>query len=310
MPIDEAHPRRAASPYGRTKQVIEMILEDLAASDPAWSVALLRYFNPVGAHASGLIGEDPRGVPNNLMPFVAQVAVGRRPEVRIFGDDYDTPDGTGVRDYIHVVRPRRGPCRRGRLGGGRRGAGRRRSTSGSGEGTAVLEIVAAFARAAGRPIPHVVAPRRAGDVAVCYADPAQGLRAARLAPDARARRDVRERLGLAVAEPGRLRQLTAAGRPQASYGLEREQSSSANRRKPEGNNARTCAPLRGNGRVPHASACASVQAYVAAPAARRSGARCPPAPPRQAGVGQSSLRSSRRWLSSSATMVQIAPDSR
>ena len=169
VPIDEAHPRRATSPYGRTKQAIEMILEDLAGSDPGWSIALLRYFNPVGAHASGRIGEDPRGVPNNLLPFVAQVAVGRRPEVRIFGDDYETPDGTGVRDYIHVadlaeahvaaVDWTMAP-----------GRGAEAFNIGLGQGTSVREIVAAFAQAAGRPIPHVVAPRRPGDVAVCYAD--------------------------------------------------------------------------------------------------------------------------------------------
>ena len=182
VPIDEAHPRAAASPYGRTKQVVEMMLEDLAASDPAWSVALLRYFNPVGAHASGLIGEDPRGVPNNLVPFVAQVAVGRRPEVRIFGGDYATPDGTGVRDYIHVADLAEAHVAAIEwAAGGQGGAGRGAEAFniGLGQGTSVLEIVAAFARAAGRPIPHAIAPRRAGDVAVCYADPRKAM--ARLA---------------------------------------------------------------------------------------------------------------------------------
>ena len=170
VPIGEDHPLGAASPYGRTKQAIEMILGDLAASDPAWSVAVLRYFNPVGAHDSGLIGEDPRGVPNNLMPFVAQVAVGRRPEVRIFGGDYDTPDGTGVRDYIHVA-----DLAEAHLAAvawtAVPGRGAEAFNVGLGQGTSVLEIGAAFARASGRAIPHVIAPRRAGDVAVCYADP-------------------------------------------------------------------------------------------------------------------------------------------
>jgi UDP-glucose 4-epimerase len=174
VPIDETHPRRATNPYGRTKLVIETILEDLVASDPAWSVALLRYFNPVGAHPSGRIGEDPRGVPNNLMPFVAQVAVGRRPEVRVFGDDYATPDGTGVRDYIHVV-----DLAEAHVAAvdwtAEAGRGAEAFNIGLGRGTSVLEIVAAFARAAGRPIPHVIAPRRPGDIATCYADPAKAL---------------------------------------------------------------------------------------------------------------------------------------
>ncbi len=170
VPIDEAHPRRATSPYGHTKQVIEMVLEDLAASDPAWSVALLRYFNPVGAHASGRIGEDPRGVPNNLLPFVAQVAVGRRPEVRIYGDDYDTPDGTGVRDYIHVADL--AEAHLAAVGwAAEAGRGAEAFNVGMGQGTSVLEIVSAFARASGREIPQVIVGRRAGDVAICYADP-------------------------------------------------------------------------------------------------------------------------------------------
>ncbi len=174
VPIDEAHPRGAANPYGRTKQVIEMMLEDLAASDPAWSVALLRYFNPVGAHDSGTIGEDPRGVPNNLLPFVAQVAVGRRPEVRVFGDDYDTPDGTGVRDYIHVVDLAEAHVAA--VGWAEApGRGAEAFNIGVGRGTSVLEIVAAFEKAAGRAIPRVVAARRPGDVAVCYADPRKAM---------------------------------------------------------------------------------------------------------------------------------------
>lgn len=177
LPIDEGHPRRATNPYGRTKLQIEEILEDLAASDPSWSIALLRYFNPVGAHPSGDIGEDPAGIPNNLMPFIAQVAVGRRPHLNIFGDDYDTPDGTGVRDYIHVT-----DLARAHLAavdwaaGGSSGTGGRGCQAfnlGTGQGTSVREMVAAFADAAGRPVPTVTAPRRAGDIAACWADPSR-----------------------------------------------------------------------------------------------------------------------------------------
>ena len=177
LPIDEGHPRRATNPYGRTKLQIEEMLEDLAASDPSWSIALLRYFNPVGAHPSGDIGEDPAGIPNNLMPFIAQVAVGRRPHLNIFGDDYDTPDGTGVRDYIHVT-----DLARAHLAavdwaaGGSPGTGGRGCQAfnlGTGQGTSVREMVAAFADAAGRPVPTVTAPRRAGDIAACWADPSR-----------------------------------------------------------------------------------------------------------------------------------------
>ncbi len=177
LPIDEGHPRRATNPYGRTKLQIEEMLEDLAVSDPSWSIALLRYFNPVGAHPSGDIGEDPAGIPNNRMPFIAQVAVGRRPHLNIFGDDYDTPDGTGVRDYIHVT-----DLARAHLAavdwaaGGSPGTGGRGCQAfnlGTGQGTSVREMVAAFATAAGRPVPTVTAPRRAGDIAACWADPSR-----------------------------------------------------------------------------------------------------------------------------------------
>jgi len=177
LPIDEDHPRRATNPYGRTKLQIEEMLEDLAVSDPAWSIALLRYFNPVGAHPSGQIGEDPAGIPNNLMPFIAQVAVGRRPHLNVFGDDYDTPDGTGVRDYIHVT-----DLARAHLAAvswasapdpGGAGRGCVAFNLGTGRGTSVREMVAAFAAAAGRPVPTVTAPRRAGDIAACWADPAK-----------------------------------------------------------------------------------------------------------------------------------------
>lgn len=171
LPVDEAHPRRSTNPYGRSKLQIEGILEDLRRSDPKWSIALLRYFNPVGAHPSGRIGEDPNGVPNNLAPYIAQVAVGRRPALNVFGDDYDTPDGTGVRDYIHVSDLARAHLAAvewtAQAGPGR---GCEAFNLGTGRGVSVLEMVRAFAAASGRPIPVNIAPRRAGDVAACYAD--------------------------------------------------------------------------------------------------------------------------------------------
>jgi len=171
VPITEASPLRATNPYGRTKLMIEDVLRDLCAAEPAWRVVLLRYFNPVGAHPSGRIGEDPRGVPNNLMPFVAQVAVGRREELSVFGDDYPTADGTGVRDYIHVVDLAKGHLAAlDRLDGE---PGCAAYNLGTGRGCSVLEMVAAFERACGRPIPYRIAPRREGDVAACYADPAR-----------------------------------------------------------------------------------------------------------------------------------------
>ncbi|WP_299134012.1 UDP-glucose 4-epimerase GalE [uncultured Amaricoccus sp.] len=185
LPIDESHPRRTTNPYGRSKLQIEGILEDLAASDPSWSIALLRYFNPVGAHASGRIGEDPTGVPNNLMPFIAQVAVGRRPALNVFGTDYPTPDGTGVRDYIHVSdlarahlaavdwtagRAGEGETGVGETGVGETGRGCAAFNLGTGQGTSVLEMARAFGAASGREIAVNLAPRRPGDVAACYAD--------------------------------------------------------------------------------------------------------------------------------------------
>ncbi len=174
LPIDENHPRRTTNPYGRSKLQIEGILEDLAASDPSWSIALLRYFNPVGAHASGRIGEDPTGVPNNLMPFIAQVAVGRRPALNVFGTDYPTPDGTGVRDYIHVSDLARAHLAAVDWTAAETGEGAGRGCAafnlGTGQGTSVLEMVAAFGAASGRKITVKLAPRRPGDVAACYAD--------------------------------------------------------------------------------------------------------------------------------------------
>jgi len=173
VPIREDFPVSASNPYGRTKLMIEDILRDVAATDTTWRVALLRYFNPVGAHASGLIGEDPNGIPNNLMPYIAQVAVGKLKELPVFGNDYPTPDGTGVRDYIHVV-----DLARGHLAAldalGRR-AGVLTVNLGTGRGNSVLEMVHAFSAASGKPVPYRVMSRRPGDVAQCYADPAFAL---------------------------------------------------------------------------------------------------------------------------------------
>jgi len=169
VPIREDFPLTATNPYGRTKLFIEEILRDLHRTDNQWTIALLRYFNPVGAHATGQIGEDPNGVPNNLMPYIAQVAVGKRPHLNVFGDDYPTPDGTGVRDYIHVV-----DLARGHLAALERLTDRPGVLTcnlGTGRGYSVLEMVRAFEQAAGRPVPYRIAPRRPGDVATCYADP-------------------------------------------------------------------------------------------------------------------------------------------
>ena len=168
LPIIEDSPLSATNPYGATKLISEDMLRDVMRADPQWAMALLRYFNPVGAHESGLIGEDPRGTPNNLMPFVAQVAVGRRPHLQVFGNDYDTPDGTGVRDYIHVLDVAAGHVDALRyLLDGR---GSITANLGTGRGHSVLEVVHAFERASGRPVPVQFAARRAGDVAASYAD--------------------------------------------------------------------------------------------------------------------------------------------
>ncbi|NDG42500.1 MAG: UDP-glucose 4-epimerase GalE, partial [Betaproteobacteria bacterium] len=169
LPISEHSPLSATSPYGQTKLIGEALLRDLGAADDQWQTACLRYFNPVGAHESGLIGEDPRGTPNNLMPYVAQVAVGRRERLSVYGDDYATPDGTGVRDYIHVT-----DLAEGHVAALRRLLDHRGSVTvnlGTGRGYSVLELVAAYAAASGREIPHTIAPRRVGDIAACYADP-------------------------------------------------------------------------------------------------------------------------------------------
>jgi UDP-glucose 4-epimerase len=168
LPLLEDAPVSAVNVYGRTKLVGEQVLADLAASDPAWRNAVLRYFNPVGAHPSGDIGEDPRGVPNNLMPYVAQVAVGRRDKLSVFGGDYPTPDGTGVRDYIHVV-----DLAEGHVAALRRLLAHEGSFTvnlGTGRGYSVLELVAAYTRACGRNLPYQIVDRREGDVPACYAD--------------------------------------------------------------------------------------------------------------------------------------------
>ena len=171
LPYDEEHPTSAINPYGRTKLHIEEMLNDVCASDPSWRVACLRYFNPVGAHESGLIGEDPQGIPNNLMPYVAKVAAGELPEVQIFGDDYDTPDGTGVRDYIHVM-----DLAQGHIAGLKyleRATGWHAFNLGTGTGSSVLQLIDAFERACGKKLARRVKARREGDLPSYYADAAR-----------------------------------------------------------------------------------------------------------------------------------------
>lgn len=173
VPVTEDAPLGATNPYGRTKLMIEQMLSDLAQADPAWHFAVLRYFNPAGAHASGLIGERPEGIPNNLIPYIAQVAAGILPQLTVFGDDYPTPDGTGIRDYVHVVDLALGHV-------AALQALPRHSiltlNLGTGRGYSVLEMVRAFSAASGRPVPYKVVGRRPGDVAACYADPARAQR--------------------------------------------------------------------------------------------------------------------------------------
>lgn len=170
VPITEQFPLLSCTnPYGRTKAMIEDILRDLHIADPQWNIALLRYFNPVGAHESGRIGEDPNGIPNNLMPYVSQVAVGKLEQLSVFGDDYDTPDGTGVRDYIHVVDLAIGHLRA--LEKLKESPGVVTYNLGTGQGYSVLDMVKAFETASGKKVAYTIAPRRAGDIAQCYADP-------------------------------------------------------------------------------------------------------------------------------------------
>ena len=168
VPILENFPTAATNPYGRSKLMVEEMLRDIAVADPTWRIALLRYFNPVGAHESGTIGEDPNGVPNNLLPFIAQVAVGRRPLLSVYGDDYPTVDGTGVRDYIHVVDLALGHVKA--LDKLNREAGVHTYNLGTGKGYSVLEMVKAFEAASGKSVPYQIVGRRAGDIAACYAE--------------------------------------------------------------------------------------------------------------------------------------------
>ena len=176
LPLTEDHPLSATNPYGRTKLMIEEILRDLHRSDASWRFGILRYFNPVGAHVSGTIGEDPQGIPNNLLPFVAQVAVGRRDYLNVWGNDYPTADGTGVRDYIHVVDLALGHLKA--LKALEQSEKRTECLTvnlGTGTGYSVLDIVRAFEQASGRSVPYKIAPRRPGDIAACYADPQRAI---------------------------------------------------------------------------------------------------------------------------------------
>lgn len=170
-PVTESMSLSPTNPYGRTKWMIELILKDLAMADPAFRIILLRYFNPVGAHESGLIGEDPRGVPNNLMPYISQVAVGRLPRLNVFGNDYPTPDGTGVRDYIHVMDLAEGHLKAIEHLSAVKSAAV--YNLGTGKGHSVLELIVAFERASGRSVPYAITSRRPGDVAAMYADPSR-----------------------------------------------------------------------------------------------------------------------------------------
>ena len=169
VPIREDFPTSFTNPYGATKLMIEDILKDIYKADKTWNVILLRYFNPIGAHESGLIGEDPKGIPNNLLPYIAQVATGRLKKVSVFGNDYDTKDGTGVRDYIHVVDLAKGHIKA--LEKIEETPGLKTYNLGTGKGYSVLEIIEAFKKASGRDIPYEFAPRRSGDIDMCYADP-------------------------------------------------------------------------------------------------------------------------------------------
>ena len=175
IPITEECPKgHCTNPYGQTKSMLEEIMIDMQKADPEWNVVLLRYFNPIGAHPSGRIGENPNGIPNNLMPYITQVAVGKRPELGVFGNDYDTHDGTGVRDYIHVVDLAKGHvCA---LKAIERNCGLAIYNLGTGHGYSVLDIVKAFTQVNGVPVPYSIKPRRPGDIATCYSDPAKAER--------------------------------------------------------------------------------------------------------------------------------------
>ena len=172
VPITEECPKgKITNPYGQTKSMLEQILTDLNVADPEWKVVLLRYFNPIGAHESGRIGEDPKGIPNNLVPYIAQVAVGKLDRLNVFGNDYDTPDGTGVRDYMHVVDLAKGHVKA--IEKMKETGGVQIYNLGTGRGYSVLEVLHAYEKACGKELPYVIRPRRAGDIATCYADPAK-----------------------------------------------------------------------------------------------------------------------------------------
>jgi UDP-glucose 4-epimerase len=172
VPITEDCPKHTpTNPYGQTKSMLEQVLSDLYVGDNEWNVVLLRYFNPIGAHESGLIGEDPKGIPNNLLPYVAQVASGKLEMVHVFGNDYDTPDGTGVRDYIHVVDLAKGHVKA--IEGMEKLEGVNVFNLGTGIGYSVLDIIRAFSEACGKELPYVIDPRRPGDIATCYSDPSK-----------------------------------------------------------------------------------------------------------------------------------------
>ena len=175
IPITEECPKgQCTNPYGWTKSMLEQVMMDMQKADPEWNIVLLRYFNPIGAHPSGTMGEDPNGIPNNLMPYVTQVAIGKRPELGVFGNDYDTPDGTGVRDYIHVVDLARGHVAA--LKAIDRHCGLAIYNLGTGHGYSVLDVVKAFEKVNGVKVPYSIKPRRAGDIATCYSDPAKAER--------------------------------------------------------------------------------------------------------------------------------------
>ena len=169
VPIDESFPLSATNPYGRTKLMIEEILQDLYVADSSWRIAVLRYFNPIGAHISGKIGENPTGIPNNLMPYITQVAIGKREELQVFGNDYDTPDGTGVRDYIHVVDLVKGHIKA--LEYLEKNDGIETFNLGTGKGYSVLDLINNFSSATEKEIPYKVVDRRPGDIGICYANP-------------------------------------------------------------------------------------------------------------------------------------------
>ena len=173
VPIREDFKTGVTNPYGRTKLMLEEMLSDIYKADNEWDIMLLRYFNPIGAHESGMIGEDPAGIPNNLVPYIARVAVGKLDHINVFGDDYDTPDGTGVRDYIHVMDLADGHVK---ALDHINGAGLRIYNLGTGRGYSVLEVIDAFSKACGKDLPYVIGPRRAGDIDACYADPSKALK--------------------------------------------------------------------------------------------------------------------------------------